>query len=212
MSDLGQFALVLGLFLCSYAVVVDLLGSWRKDEGFIKSARNATVASFGCLSVAMLVLWVLLVQSDFSVKYVADHTSKALPLAYKLSALWAGAAGSLLLWLRSTSEKQNPESKPRVLIIGGGFGGLACATGLATAQVEITLADRHNYHLFQPLLYQVATAVLSPADIAAPIRRLLRNQANARVVLAKLTGVDLQKKLAHFPRGDVAALAASSQA
>ena len=102
------------------------------------------------------------------------------------------------------SEKRNATSKPRVLIVGGGFAGLACASGLATAPVEITLADRHNYHLFQPLLYQVATAVLSPADIAAPIRRLLRNQANARVVLAKLTGVDLQKKLAHFPRGDVA--------
>jgi NADH dehydrogenase len=102
------------------------------------------------------------------------------------------------------NEKQNSESKPKVLIVGGGFAGLACATGLATAPVEITLADRHNYHLFQPLLYQVATAVLSPADIAAPIRRLLRNQANTRVVLAKLTGVDLQKRLAHFARGDVA--------
>jgi NADH dehydrogenase len=103
-----------------------------------------------------------------------------------------------------SNEKQSPESKPRVLIIGGGFAGLECATGLAKTPVEITLADRHNYHLFQPLLYQVATAVLSPADIAAPIRRLLRNQVNARVVLAKLTGVDLQKKLARFPRGDVA--------
>jgi NADH dehydrogenase len=100
------------------------------------------------------------------------------------------------------NEKQNSESKPKILIVGGGFAGLECASGLAAAPVEITLADRHNYHLFQPLLYQVATAVLSPADIAAPIRRLLRNQANTRVVLAKLTGVDLQKKLAHFARGD----------
>lgn len=99
MSDLGQFALLLGLFLCSYAILVDILGSWRKDEGFIKSARNATVACFACLTVAMLVLWALLLRSDFSVKYVADNTSKLLPLAYKISALWAGAAGSLLLWL-----------------------------------------------------------------------------------------------------------------
>jgi len=99
MSDLGQFALLLGLFLCSYAILVDILGSWRKDEGFIKSARNATVACFACLTVAMLVLWAMLVQSDFSVKYVDENTSKALPLAYKISALWAGAAGSLLLWL-----------------------------------------------------------------------------------------------------------------
>lgn len=101
------------------------------------------------------------------------------------------------------SENQNSESKPKVLIVGGGFAGLACAHSLATAPVEITLADLHNYHLFQPLLYQVATAVLSPADIASPIRRLLRNQPNVLVVLAELTGVDLQKRLARFPRGDV---------
>jgi NADH dehydrogenase len=94
--------------------------------------------------------------------------------------------------------------KPRVLIIGGGFAGLECARGLAAAPVEVTLADRHNYHLFQPLLYQVATAVLSPADIAAPIRRLLRNQGNAQVVLAELVGVDLPQRLARLQRGDVA--------
>jgi len=99
MSDLGQFALLLGLFLSSYAVLIDLLGVWRKDSGFIVSARNATAACFGCLTAAMIVLWALFVKSDFAVIYVADHTSKALPLAYKISALWAGAPGSLLLWL-----------------------------------------------------------------------------------------------------------------
>lgn len=99
----------------------------------------------------------------------------------------------------------NPPSdqKPRVLIIGGGFAGLECTSGLANAPVEITLADRHNYHLFQPLLYQVATAVLSPADIAAPIRRLLRNQGNVQVVLAELAGVDLSQRLVRFPRAAV---------
>lgn len=93
--------------------------------------------------------------------------------------------------------------RPKILIVGGGFAGLACARGLAQAPVELTLADRHNYHLFQPLLYQVATAVLSPADIAAPIRRLLRHQANTRVVLAILSGVDPRRRLAHFQRGDI---------
>lgn len=101
------------------------------------------------------------------------------------------------------SEPQATAEKPRVLIVGGGFAGLHCAMGLAAAPVNITLADRHNYHLFQPLLYQVATAVLSPADIASPIRRILRNQQNIRVVLARLTGVDLDAKLARFPRGEV---------
>jgi NADH dehydrogenase len=95
-------------------------------------------------------------------------------------------------------------AKPRVLIIGGGFAGIECASRLAQAPVDITLADRHNYHLFQPLLYQVATAVLSPADIAAPIRRLLRNQQNTRVVLAELFGVDLQKRLANLQGVEVA--------
>lgn len=99
MSGLGDFALLLALFLSGYAVAIDILGSWRKDPGLIKSARNATVAVLGCLSVAMAALWTLLIKSDFSVMYVAEHTSKALPLSYKISALWAGSAGSLLLWL-----------------------------------------------------------------------------------------------------------------
>ncbi|MCP4257241.1 MAG: heme lyase CcmF/NrfE family subunit [Planctomycetes bacterium] len=99
MSGLGNFALLLALFLSGYAVFIDLLGSYLKDPGVIKSARNATVASLGCLSVAMIALWILLVKSDFSILYVAEHTSRALPFPYKISALWAGSAGSLLLWL-----------------------------------------------------------------------------------------------------------------
>ena len=99
MTGLGNFALLLALFLSSYAVVIDLLGSFRQDTGLIKSARNATVAYTACLSVAMIALWILLVKSDFSVIYVAAHTSRALPFPYKISALWAGSAGSLLLWL-----------------------------------------------------------------------------------------------------------------
>ncbi len=99
MVDLGQFTLLLTLFLSSYAVIVDLLGAYRKDDRLIKSARNATLSSMACLCVAVAVLLTLLIKSDFSVSYVAQHTSRALPLAYKISALWAGAAGSLLLWL-----------------------------------------------------------------------------------------------------------------
>jgi NADH dehydrogenase len=79
---------------------------------------------------------------------------------------------------------------PHVLVIGGGFGGLDAARALAGAPVEITLIDRHNYHLFQPLLYQVATASLSPGDIASPIRWVLRRQANVRVLLAEARAID----------------------
>lgn len=103
-----------------------------------------------------------------------------------------------------TEPQSSPEYEPHVLIVGGGFAGLHCAMELAKAPVTITLADRHNYHLFQPLLYQVATAVLSPADIASPIRRLLRHQQNAEVIMAELTGADLKRKLAKFTRGDAA--------
>ncbi len=84
--------------------------------------------------------------------------------------------------------------KPRVVIVGAGFAGLSAAKALARAPVEVTLIDRRNYHLFQPLLYQVATAALSPADIATPIRGILRDQKNATVLLGKVTGVDKEKR------------------
>jgi len=80
---------------------------------------------------------------------------------------------------------------PRVAIIGAGFGGIEAARKLARAPVEVTVIDRHNYHLFQPLLYQVATAALSPADIAEPSRVVLRRQKNATVLLDDVTGVDI---------------------
>src|SRR5215471_15027805 len=79
---------------------------------------------------------------------------------------------------------------PDVVIVGGGFGGLAAARGLRNAPVRVTLVDRSNHHLFQPLLYQVATANLAPGDIAAPIRHLLRKQRNVTVAMAEVTGVD----------------------
>jgi len=88
-------------------------------------------------------------------------------------------------------------TNPRVVIVGGGFGGLAAARGLAGARVEVLLVDRHNYHLFQPLLYQVATAGLSPGDIAWPIRGLLGRQRNARVVLGEVNGIDTKRSVVH---------------
>ncbi len=92
---------------------------------------------------------------------------------------------------------------PRVVIVGGGFAGLSAARGLASAPVEVLLIDRHNYHLFQPLLYQVATAGLSPGEIAWPIRSLLRRQRNARVVLGEIVGVDTDARAVRVGESDV---------
>ena len=80
---------------------------------------------------------------------------------------------------------------PHVLIIGGGFGGLSAAKALRNAPVRVTVLDRHNHHLFQPLLYQVATATLSPGDIASPIRWILRKARNTRVLLGEVRAIDL---------------------
>src|SRR5262245_60749557 len=81
-----------------------------------------------------------------------------------------------------------------VIIIGGGFGGLYAARALAHAPVNVTLIDRTNHHLFQPLLYQVATAMLAPTDIAAPIRWLLRRQRNTTVLLAEVISIDPERR------------------
>lgn len=95
-----------------------------------------------------------------------------------------------------TAELQNVSTpnKPRVVIIGAGFGGLQAARALGHAPVEVTVIDRNNHHVFQPLLYQVATAGLSPADISAPIRHILRAQKNTSVIMSEVTGIDLEQQ------------------
>jgi NADH dehydrogenase len=87
-----------------------------------------------------------------------------------------------------------PQPRPRVFIVGGGFAGLSAAKALDGAPVDVTLLDRRNHHVFQPLLYQVATASLSPADISAPIRTVLRGQRNCQVALADVARVDLAQR------------------
>jgi NADH dehydrogenase len=89
---------------------------------------------------------------------------------------------------------QVADERPHVVIIGGGFAGLNAAKALKDAPVRVTLIDRRNHHLFQPLLYQVATASLSPAEIASPIRGILRGQENATVLLAEATAIDVEKR------------------
>lgn len=94
--------------------------------------------------------------------------------------------------------------KPRVVIVGAGFGGLNAARALAKAPVEITIIDRKNHHTFQPLLYQVATAGLSPGEIAAPIRSIFRSNQNIEVLMAEATGFDLDRRIVQTAEGDIA--------
>ena len=96
----------------------------------------------------------------------------------------------LLRRLAAARPAGEPEGLPHVVVVGGGFGGAAAVRGLAGAACRVTLIDRRNHQVFQPLLYQVATAGLSPAEIATPIRALFRGQANARVLLAEVVGVE----------------------
>src|SRR6266550_567877 len=90
----------------------------------------------------------------------------------------------------------------RVVVVGGGFGGLACARALDGSDASVLLLDRHNYHLFTPLLYQVATALLDPSDIAYPLRRAFRTSRNVRFQQTMVTGVDFEQHVVHTHAGD----------
>src|ERR1700746_1055293 len=95
------------------------------------------------------------------------------------------------------------KQRPRVVIVGAGFGGLEAAKRLACEDVDLTVIDRTNYHLFQPLLYQVATAALSPADIAAPVRAILRKRKNVEVILAEVQSVNVYLKKVNIADRDI---------
>src|SRR3989442_3008992 len=104
----------------------------------------------------------------------------------------------------SVSSSAGEAAPQRVVVVGGGFGGLQAVRKLRGAAVDITLVDRQNFHLFQPLVYQVATGALAAAEVAAPLRSVLRRQENARVVLAEVGGFDLERRqvvLDHLPNG-----------
>jgi NADH dehydrogenase len=101
------------------------------------------------------------------------------------------------------SPRVPPAALPHVVIVGGGFGGLYAALALANKPVRVTLLDRRNHHLFQPLLYQVAAAALNPSDIATPLRSILRKAANITVLLAEVESVDLANRRLRLDRGEM---------
>src|ERR1700748_3437468 len=92
---------------------------------------------------------------------------------------------------QSPTKAEVRHDKPRIVIVGGGFGGIAAAKALRHCDAEVVVIDRRNHHIFQPLLYQVATAVLAPSEVAAPIRQLEAKQKNVSVLLAEGVGIDL---------------------
>src|SRR5947208_11703396 len=119
-------------------------------------------------------------------------------LKFRLMALLGG--DNSRVWLQ---EEGMAEKTPEVVIIGGGFGGLYAALALNTAPVNVTLLDRRNFHLFQPLLYQVATGGLSPANIAAPLRSVLKRHRNVEVLLAEVTDFDVAGRRALLRGGEI---------
>src|SRR6516162_6250626 len=128
--------------------------------------------------------------TDRSRKRVAERrinsTNKGDPMSAMLADTRPDGATAVV-------ETPRPARK-RVVIVGGGFAGIAAAHALRHADAEVVLIDRRNHHIFQPLLYQVATAILSPAEIAAPIRQLEARQRNVSVLLAEITGVDIASR------------------
>jgi NADH dehydrogenase len=96
-----------------------------------------------------------------------------------------------------------PKPAPHVVIVGGGFAGLTAARALRKERVRVTIVDRRNHHLFQPLLYQVATAALNPGDIAYPIRAVVRHQHNTRTILARVDGIDVAQRRLVLDQGSL---------
>jgi NADPH-dependent 2,4-dienoyl-CoA reductase/sulfur reductase-like enzyme len=108
------------------------------------------------------------------------------------------ARASLALLESGNLEAILGATRPRVVIVGGGFGGLFATRELAGAPVSVTLVDKRNYHLFRPMLYQVATGLLSADQIAGPLRSILNRQQNVEVLLDEVSGIDTEKRLVHF--------------
>ena len=108
------------------------------------------------------------------------------------------------IWLLSVSSlnSNHPEERlrdaPHVVIVGGGFAGVRACKALAQADVRVTLIDKRNFNLFQPLLYQVATGLVAPGDVATPLRQLVGKQSNVQVLLGEVTGLDAKKQQIHF--------------
>ncbi len=211
-SSLQQFAAFARRFLVPVLELVVRLGLawllWRfafRDGPAVFQAAGLILCALLTVGLATRAAAIALVLSSVAVLSNEPALGDPVTRLFLLAGFALYGAGALsldhLLFLRAlrlcpslSSDTRWLDGAPRVVIVGAGFGGVAAALELRHAWARVTLIDRRNYHLFQPLLYQVATATLSPADIAAPIRALLRGQQNCRVLMDQATGVDTERR------------------
>jgi NADH dehydrogenase len=183
--------------------LLTLGGLWRQFGG--EQVRALAVATV----VSVLLGWGV-AQYPYVLPTTLTIDQAAAPSSVLLWILLASIVGVvlvgpalLMLWRLDQSNRLDEGAeggapqRHRVVIVGGGFGGLLATKALAMAPVEVTLVDRHNYHLFQPLLYQVSTGILSEGQIAPPLRDVAKNARNCRVELAEVTGFDLDRHVVH---------------
>ena len=204
LGPLLQFVIRVGL-AASLVNVVLPAGSWLQ-KAMLGAVATSLVHPVWCAAALALALALgcatrfaaLFIAVMVPVAGIAMSTDDRLAVLLLLSLLVVAGGGMLSLdwllqrWTDSALQEDDsaPEDLPHVVVVGGGFGGVAAAQGLRNARCRVTLIDQRNHHLFQPLLYQVATAALSPAEIATPIRSLFRRQRNVQVRLGQVTGVD----------------------
>ena len=165
----------------------------------VLALTGALLLAFG-LAARPMALLLIVVVAGMHVVGAAGPADVYFVMTLALLGLYGPGPLSLDRWIAhilskiSAEQAVAPKGAPRVVIIGAGFGGLACASRLTRAPLQVTLIDRHNYHLFQPLLYQVATASLSPADIATTVRGLFSEYLNVECLLGDVTGVDADRQ------------------
>jgi putative oxidoreductase len=212
---LGIALLASALLRSSGAEFKDL-GRWLPLDVALRVPLAAAWAGGAllCIGLATRYISALLLFALFAYSMIDPRVTDSIYLLMFLAILGVYGGGLLSLdeLLVRVRDRWFPAAKrlgldglrglPRVVIVGAGFGGLRCAQGLRNASVAVTLIDRTNYHLFQPLLYQVATAALSPGDIATPARQIFRNSPSIRMLLGTVTAVDTQRQTVLTQHGE----------